>query len=110
MCFGIPEDKPRAVNKPAQAAAPRSYHSPFPGQSSALHDETDYHVHQSTHTAKLVCTKQEKKERFEQEKLLMNLDVVTLVLWPVQGSKGWDVYSKLAKERERPSCRRWASE
>ena len=43
---------------------------------------------------------QEKKERFEQEKLLMNLDVVTLVLWPVQGSKGWDVYSKLAKERE----------
>jgi hypothetical protein len=48
VCF--PEDKPRAANEPAQA--PRSYHSPFPGQSSALH-VTDYHVHQSTHHIKL---------------------------------------------------------
>lgn len=51
VCF--PEDKPRGLNEPAPCV--RSYHSPFPGQSSQLH-VTDYHVHQSTHSTKLQFT------------------------------------------------------
>lgn len=47
----------------------------------------------------MIC-EQEKKDRFEQEKMLMSLEEVVLVLWPVQGTKGWEVYADLAKERQ----------
>ena len=43
---------------------------------------------------------QEKKARFDQEKLLRRLEDTALVLWPAQGTKGWDAYAKLAGERE----------
>jgi hypothetical protein len=39
----------------------------------------------------------EKKNKYNQEKQLMKLDDLTLVLWPVQGLKGWQAYQKIAE-------------
>ena len=41
----------------------------------------------------------EKKNKYNQEKQLMKLDDLTLVLWPVQGLKGWQNYSIMAEQQ-----------
>jgi hypothetical protein len=41
----------------------------------------------------------EKKEKYNQEKQLMKLDDLTLVLWPVQGEKGWKDYKTMAEQQ-----------
>jgi hypothetical protein len=50
----------------------------------------------------LLCLcSQEKKEKFDQEQLLMNLKQLVLVLWPMAGPAGWDAYRDLAAKHEK---------
>ena len=44
---------------------------------------------------------QEKKEKFDQEQLLMNLKQLVLVLWPMAGPAGWEAYRELAAKHEK---------
>jgi hypothetical protein len=41
----------------------------------------------------------EKKNKYSQEKQLMKPDNLTLVLWPVQGLKGWNNYRTMAEQQ-----------
>ncbi len=43
----------------------------------------------------------EKKSKYNQEKQLMKLDDLTLVLWPVQGLRGWQAYKHIAEQQPR---------
>jgi hypothetical protein len=43
----------------------------------------------------------EKKRKFDQEKMLMNLNEINLILWPLQGEAGWQAYAEMASELEK---------
>lgn len=39
----------------------------------------------------------EKQAKFDQDKHLMRLENVQMILWPVQGESGWDAYAEIAR-------------
>ena len=41
----------------------------------------------------------EKKNKFNQEKQLMKLDDVSVLIWPVQGLQGWQAYKTIAEQQ-----------
>ncbi len=48
----------------------------------------------------------EKKNKYSQEKQLMKLDDLTLVLWPVQGLRGWNAYRTIAEQHAKVPSKR----
>ncbi len=63
------------------------------------HDKSD--KQQFVLISKRVLTEllMEKRNKYNQEKQLIKLDDLTLVLWPVAGLKGWQAYKHLAEQQ-----------
>lgn len=40
----------------------------------------------------------EKRKKYDQENMLMRLENLTVLLWPLKGTKGWKEYAAVAKD------------